>query len=238
MCGGGTGPQISPDPAGDSSESEPEELARFTPQALDQPAKAVKRSLAKVKTQTATVGCRHLPPAAASTDKVAACAQGEEPGVLYIGHIPHGFYEDQMRGFFNQFGEVSKLRLSRNKKTGRSRHFAFVEFADRRVAGIVAETMNNYLLCNKILVCKVVDAEKLHKNTWVGANRKFQKVPWRSIARKKHNQERTAVQQRRRQEKLVKKEEKKRDKLKELGIEYAFDGYVQDLPKQAQKTTF
>jgi hypothetical protein len=31
----------------DSSESEPEELARFTPQALDQPAKAVQRSLAK-----------------------------------------------------------------------------------------------------------------------------------------------------------------------------------------------
>jgi nucleolar protein 15 len=129
-----------------------------------------------------------------------------------------------MRGFFGQFGEVSKLRLSRNKKTGRSRHFAFIEFADRRVASVVAETMDNYMLCNKLLVCKVVDANKLHENTWVGANKKFQKVPWRSIARKKHNQPRTATQQRRRQEKLIKKEARKRETLREMGIDYDFDG--------------
>lgn len=167
-----------------------------------------------------------------------ATAQADnDHGVIYLGHIPHGFYEEQMRGFFSQFGEITRLRLSRNKKTGRSRHFAFVEFADRRVATIVAETMNNYLLCNKILVCKVVDANKLHANTWVGANKKFQKVPWRSIARKKHNQERTGDQQRRRQEKLIKTENRKRRKLRELGIDYAFDGYIQDLPKQTRKKT-
>lgn len=38
--------------------------------------------------------------------------------VIYLGHIPHGFYEKQMQGFFSQFGEVSRLRLSRSKKTG------------------------------------------------------------------------------------------------------------------------
>ena len=38
------------------------------------------------------------------------------PGVVYVGHIPHGFYEDEMRGFFSQFGTVNRLRLSRSKK--------------------------------------------------------------------------------------------------------------------------
>ena len=38
------------------------------------------------------------------------------PGVLYVGHIPHGFYEHEMRGFFSQFGTVNRLRLSRSKK--------------------------------------------------------------------------------------------------------------------------
>jgi nucleolar protein 15 len=42
--------------------------------------------------------------------------------VLYLGHIPHGFYEEQMKGFFSQFGIVTRLRLARNKKTGRSKH--------------------------------------------------------------------------------------------------------------------
>ena len=36
--------------------------------------------------------------------------------MIYIGHIPHGFYEEQMRGFFSQFGIVTRVRLSRSKK--------------------------------------------------------------------------------------------------------------------------
>ena len=169
---------------------------------------------------------------------VRAVARAQTPGVIYLGHIPHGFYEKQMKSFFGQFGEVSKLRLSRNKKTGRSRHYAFIEFADRHVATVVAETMDKYLLCNKLLVCKVVDAEKLHERVWVGANKKFQQVPWRSIARNQHNGRRTAQQQQQRQGNLVRKETKKRKKLAELGIDYDFGGYKELLPKKAQKTQF
>lgn len=42
--------------------------------------------------------------------------QTEDRGVIYLGRIPHGFYEDQMRDYFSQFGEITRLRLSRNKK--------------------------------------------------------------------------------------------------------------------------
>jgi hypothetical protein len=38
--------------------------------------------------------------------------------VLYLGRIPHGFYEDEMKAYFEQFGDVSRLRLARNKKVG------------------------------------------------------------------------------------------------------------------------
>lgn len=37
-------------------------------------------------------------------------------GVLYLGRIPHGFYEAEMKAYFSQFGDVTRLRLSRNKK--------------------------------------------------------------------------------------------------------------------------
>jgi nucleolar protein 15 len=33
-----------------------------------------------------------------------------------------------MKAYFGQFGEVTRLRLSRNKKTGKSKHYAYVEF--------------------------------------------------------------------------------------------------------------
>jgi nucleolar protein 15 len=45
-----------------------------------------------------------------------AVPQASETGVVYLSRIPHGFYEDQMRAYFSQFGEISRLRLSRNKR--------------------------------------------------------------------------------------------------------------------------
>lgn len=53
--------------------------------------------------------------------KAAKGAPAASSGVVYLGHIPHGFYEDQMRGFFGQFGDIVRLRLSRSKKTGEGR---------------------------------------------------------------------------------------------------------------------
>lgn len=44
---------------------------------------------------------------------------GQPSGVVYIGHIPHGFYEEAMNGFFSQFGDVVRVRVSRSKKTTR-----------------------------------------------------------------------------------------------------------------------
>ena len=37
-------------------------------------------------------------------------------GVIYIGHLPHGFYETQLKGYFSQFGKVTKVHVSRSKK--------------------------------------------------------------------------------------------------------------------------
>lgn len=36
--------------------------------------------------------------------------------MIYVGHIPYGFFETQMKAYFSQFGEVLNIRLSRNKK--------------------------------------------------------------------------------------------------------------------------
>lgn len=66
----------------------------------------------------------------------------EETGVIYIGRLPHGFYEHEMKSYFSQFGPIRNLRVSRNKKTGKPKHFAFVEFEEASTAEIVAKTMD------------------------------------------------------------------------------------------------
>ena len=99
--------------------------------------------------------------------------------VVYVGHVPHGFYEEQMRGFFSQFGDVERVRLSRSKKTGGSKGYAFIEFKDAADTKIVAESMDKYLLAGKQLVVKQLPVAKLHKNMWKGADEKFRIFPLR-----------------------------------------------------------
>ncbi|KAF2002740.1 hypothetical protein P154DRAFT_462278 [Amniculicola lignicola CBS 123094] len=105
-----------------------------------------------------------------------------ERGVVYVGRIPHGFHEPQMKGYFSQFGQVTRLRLSRNKKTGSSKHFGFVEFRDSDVAKIVAKTMNNYLLFGHILQCKVIPQAQVHPKLLEGANTRFKVMPRNKMA--------------------------------------------------------
>ena len=130
-----------------------------------------------------------------------------------MGHIPHGFYEHQMKGFFEQFGDVKRWRLSRNKKTGKSKHYAYLEFADSDVAAIAAETMNNYMMMDQLLQCRVVEDDKLHPDTFAGANRAFKRIPWKKLDNEQHNKKRTEAETVKRTNNLKSKEAKQRAKV-------------------------
>jgi nucleolar protein 15 len=82
-----------------------------------------------------------------------------------------------MKKYFAQFGRVKNLRLSRNKKTGASKHYAFVEFQSGEVADIVARTMDNYLLFGHILKCKLIPKEQVNENLFKGAGERFKVDP-------------------------------------------------------------
>ncbi|SPO29508.1 related to NOP15 - protein involved in 60S ribosomal subunit biogenesis [Ustilago trichophora] len=157
------------------------------------------------------------------------------PGVLYIGRLPKGFFEKQLKSYFSQFGEVTRLRVSRNKKTGASKHYAFVEFADQDVAKIVQETMHNYLIDGRLLQVKEVSKDKVHPELWVGANRKFNKVPGARLERVVRGREKTEEEQQRTNDRALKRQDERREKLKNLGIEYEFEGYTKEAEGEKKK---
>uniref|UniRef100_A0A3B3CH06 Nucleolar protein interacting with the FHA domain of MKI67 n=1 Tax=Oryzias melastigma TaxID=30732 RepID=A0A3B3CH06_ORYME len=152
------------------------------------------------------------------------------PGVVYVGHLPLGLFEPQLRSYFEQFGSVQRLRLSRSKKTGGSKGFAFVEFECEDVARIVAETMNNYLMGEKLLKCHMVPAEKVHEKLFVGSQRNFRKPSHPAVTR--YNRKRSAEQVAKMTERLLRKEAKLRQKLKAHGMEYDFPGFTSGLLAQ------
>lgn len=115
---------------------------------------------------------------------------------------------------------MTKLRLSRNKHTGKSKHYAFIEFKSESDADIAARTMNSYLLFGHILRVKLVPRDQLHADIWKGANRRFKKTPWGKIMGNKLARplsESAWVEK-------ISREEKRRleraEKLKELGYEF------------------
>lgn len=146
-------------------------------------------------------------------------------GIVYIGHLPKGFEEEELKKFFTQFGEVSKLRVSRSKKTGRSKGYAFLEFLDKEIATIAVQTMNGYLMFGRKIECHLVESP--HKDTFKHGNREWNYVPNQLIFRNKKNMEETRTDEEKglRVKGLLMKEKEKRDRMKELGIVYEFTGY-------------
>lgn len=152
---------------------------------------------------------------------IALAQASHDRGVVYLARIPHGFYEDEMRGYFSQFGQILNLRLSRNR-LGASKHYAFIEFESPKVASIVCDTMHNYLLFNRLLQCVVVPNP--HDNLFNCAQ-KFKTLPRNKIQRQRQNKPKTAEQYKLNVASLLEKEDAKRQKLADMGIEYEFGGY-------------
>ena len=82
-----------------------------------------------------------------------------------------------MNAYFSQFGEIRRLRISRNRKTGHSKHYAFIEFASPEVAKIVAKTMDKYLLFGHILQVRLIPSDQVHPELFKGSGKKFRVIP-------------------------------------------------------------
>ncbi|ENN72963.1 hypothetical protein HUJ04_004016 [Dendroctonus ponderosae] len=145
----------------------------------------------------------------------------EQRGLVYIGHIPHGFYEEEMKKYFKQFGKVTNVKVCRSRITGNSKGFGYIEFKDAEVAQIAADTMNNYLMFKKRIVTEYVPYEKRPKGLFHGksSTKEYTSVRTRrgkqKFSRNKQLDEETALKK---TKASVKKFESKVKKLASLGI--------------------
>lgn len=125
-------------------------------------------------------------------------------------------------GFFDQFGLVTRLRVSRNKKSGKAKHYAFVEFQSPEVATIAAEAMDKYMMFKQKLRVNVVKSADIHPLLFKGANKKFHAIPRQKLSREQHNRERTAGEDMLRVKKAIAKDKKRQQRIKAAGIDYEY----------------
>lgn len=201
--------------------------------------KAMKKSLQRATANKPSEGADFLPleggPARKLPDqKPLECIST----VLYVGRIPHGFYEKEMEGFFGQFGTIKRLRIARNKRTGKSRHFGFIEFESSEVAKIVADTMHNYLLFEHLLQVFVIPPEHVHPKLWRGFNYRFKPLDRVQIERERHDKERTLEEHKKLVEKILKCDQKRRKRIEAAGIDYECPEIVGNIHPAPKKIKF
>ncbi|KAH9255722.1 hypothetical protein BASA81_006116 [Batrachochytrium salamandrivorans] len=97
--------------------------------------------------------------------------------VLYLGHIPEGFYENEMKKFLNQFGKLANVRVSRSTRTGKSRGYGFLQFFSPEVTAIVQKTLHGYILMGRSLVCQPVLEEHVYDKMFAGGLSAYTKHP-------------------------------------------------------------
>lgn len=70
---------------------------------------------------------------------------------LYVGNLSYDTTEDDLRSLFGQAGAVTSVALIKDRDTGRSKGFAFVEMSNQSEAEKAIQMFNNYTLADRAL---------------------------------------------------------------------------------------
>lgn len=63
---------------------------------------------------------------------------------IYVGNLPYEYTEDQLKAKFEQFGTVASASIIRDKVSGRSKGFGFVEIPDNNQAQTAIQALANW----------------------------------------------------------------------------------------------
>ena len=70
---------------------------------------------------------------------------------IYVGNLPHATTESELRSAFEAHGSVSSAAIIKDKFTGDSRGFGFVEMPNEREAANAIEALNGNELGGRVL---------------------------------------------------------------------------------------
>jgi RNA recognition motif-containing protein len=70
---------------------------------------------------------------------------------IYVGNLSYATTEDELRELFAQAGTVASVALIKDRDTGQSKGFAFVEMSTQSEAEKAIQTFNGYTLGDRQL---------------------------------------------------------------------------------------
>jgi RNA recognition motif-containing protein len=79
---------------------------------------------------------------------------------IFIGSLPFSLEENDLKELFEEYGEVSSAKIIKDKFTGRSKGFGFVEMPDNDAAKKAIEELNGSEVGGRTIVVNVAEERK------------------------------------------------------------------------------
>jgi cold-inducible RNA-binding protein len=92
---------------------------------------------------------------------------------LYVGNLSYNTTQDELRLEFEKIGAVVDVKVIMDRETGRSRGFAFVEFATEAEANVAVTSFNGQTFAGRSLAVKVAEDRQRTGGGGGGGNRSF-----------------------------------------------------------------
>ncbi|WP_423126290.1 RNA recognition motif domain-containing protein [Gaoshiqia sp. Z1-71] len=84
---------------------------------------------------------------------------------IFVGNLNYSVTEDDLREIFEEYGELSSVKLITDKFTGKSKGFGFVEMADATEAKKAIEELNGAEVEGRSMVVNESIEKKRDNNT-------------------------------------------------------------------------
>jgi len=93
------------------------------------------------------------------------------PTRLFVGNLSYQTAENDLQDYFAQAGTVTSVNLMMDKMTGKSRGFAFIEFASAEEANKAAEEFHNKDFQGRSLTVNIARPREERAPRWSGGDR-------------------------------------------------------------------
>jgi RNA recognition motif-containing protein len=83
---------------------------------------------------------------------------------IYVGNLSYKVDENDLKGIFEEYGEVSSVKIIKDKYSGRSKGFAFIEMANDKEAKTAIKELNGGELDNRKVVINEAKPKRTNYN--------------------------------------------------------------------------
>jgi len=92
---------------------------------------------------------------------------------LYVGGLTYATTEDSVRTLFAEVGDVSSVRVIKDRETGQSKGFAFVEMANDAEALLAVSQFNGYQMDGRSLTVNEARPREERSGGYGGGSRNY-----------------------------------------------------------------